>query len=330
MNQRTHTWMAIRAVALLDDTSTAPGLVKILKPFVKHTAIGAWIPDMPSSKPGSGDIDNHVLKMKRYKGDQESRFTVAKEDLLKLLGAKRQMYTYLKKDKKLSNAWWGTAYKAEPKPGQHLGNCSMNLSMTLIDMLIFGDSAVAKLVPGVVGFAKNLHKNARSRKEEVATYFFMLSHFIADSCMPCHCDARSLAAYSNGLHKELEQHWSNKIDTFFEKKKLLKANVSSERVLSEAKEVDKEFGIHLPQSIPNLKAGDVWKEVINVCRASFALACIMAPVNTYPLGTRKLAKFDDLFEDNNGNTLLDEMDRVIAHDAILNIAIIWNDIWKTF
>lgn len=330
MNQRTHTWMAIRAVALLDDTKTATGLVKILKPFVKQTAIGAWIPDMSSSRLGFGDIDNHVLKMKRYTGNQVGRFTVPKKDLLKLLGTKRQMYKYLKKDTKLSNRWWGTAYKAEPRPGQHLGNCAMNLSMTLIDMLILGDPAVAKLVPGVVGFAKNLHKNARSRKEEVATYFFMLSHFIADSCMPCHCDARRLSGYSNGLHKELERHWSKKIDTFFEKKNLLKANAPSARVLSKAKEVDTEFDIRLPQSIPNLKADDVWKEVINVCRASFALANIMAPVGKYPLGTRKLAKFDDLFKDNNGNVLLDEMDRVIAHDAILNIAIIWNEIWKTF
>ena len=59
MKQRTHTWLAIRAIALLEDSGAAPGLVKLLKPYVNSVAIGSWIPDLADSKRGSGDIDRN-------------------------------------------------------------------------------------------------------------------------------------------------------------------------------------------------------------------------------------------------------------------------------
>jgi hypothetical protein len=62
MNQRTHTWLAIRAVALLEDAGAASGLVSMLKPNVQKASVGAWIPDMQDTKKGSGDIDNHVFE----------------------------------------------------------------------------------------------------------------------------------------------------------------------------------------------------------------------------------------------------------------------------
>ena len=330
MKQRTHTWLAIRAVALLEDTKTAPGLVKILKPHVKSTAIGAWIPDLRDSRKGVGDIDNHIMKMKRYTGSQKQRFILAKKDLLKRLGPKRLMHEFITKDTTLGNAWWQKPYKADPQPGQHLANRSMALSTTLVDLLILGDPSVAELVPGKVSFAGQLDPDARPRKEQVSTYFFMLSHFVADACMPCHCDARSLSGYSKGLHKELEAHWSKVIGTFFEKKKLLETPATSRRILANAREVDKKFGIGFPNKIPDLKAKDAWKEILFVCRASFALACVMAPPKKYPLGSKKQAPFKTLFGNAKGKLFLKELDKVIMQDAILNIAMVWRDIWKTF
>jgi hypothetical protein len=84
--------------------------------------------------------------------------------------------------KTLDNQWWGEACKAEPAPGQHLANRAMALTTTLVDQLILGDSKVARLVPGDVNFADVLDPNARTRAEEIATHFFMLSHFVADAC----------------------------------------------------------------------------------------------------------------------------------------------------
>jgi len=330
MNQRTHTWLAIRALALMDDTGEAEGLLKILKPYVKSSAIGSWIPDMLDSKKGSGDIDNHVMKMKPYNGELKKRFILKKKDLLKKLGPKRHMYHFIKEDTMLKDTWWSQPYKAEPQPGQHLANRSMALTITLIDQLILGDKAVAKLVPGTVRFAGNLDPNARTRKEEIATYFFMLSHFVADSCMPCHCDARSLAAYSNGLHTELESHWSKKIGTYFDKKKLLKSNASSRKILDEARKVDKCFDITFPDTVPAIRARDVWEEIVMVCRGAFAVSNIMANPEDYPHNGRKKASFERLFGDDNGKSLLEKIDKVVMHDAVLNIAIVWKHVWETF
>ena len=107
------------------------------------------------------------------------------------------MSAYLESDEVLEDEWWDQPYKADPQPGQHLANRTMSLCTTLTDLLILGDREVAPLVPGRVSFANQLDDEARSSAEQIATYFFNLSHFVADSCQPCHCDARKLAADLN-------------------------------------------------------------------------------------------------------------------------------------
>lgn len=330
MNQRTHTWLAIRALALMDDLGTAPDLIKILRPNVRSTAIGAWIPDLQDARLGFGDVDNHIFKLKPYRGREGWRFTEKKKKLMKKLGAKRNMYWYIKNDETLNDSWWKRPYKADPQPGQHLANRSMALSMALIDQLILGDPKVAKLVPRKVRFASNLDDEARSTKQQISTYFFMLSHFIADSCMPCHCDARTLAAYNNGLHKELERHWSKKVGTYFEKKNILESTVSSRTILKRAKEIDDEFDIKFPNAIPDLKEKDVWREIVNVCRGSFAIASVIAPPGDYPYNKKRRAPFEKLFGGKDGEIELEDLDWAVMHDAVLNIAIVWKHIWEKF
>ncbi len=140
MNQRTHTWLAIRAIALLEDSNGPKGLVKILKDNVKGAAIGCWIPDLQDTKKGSGDIDNHILKMKPYQGNNRTRFIKKRKELIDQLGQERKVCEFLSdRDSVLGAEWWNTPYKAEPTPGQHLANRSMALSTTLIDQLILGD-----------------------------------------------------------------------------------------------------------------------------------------------------------------------------------------------
>lgn len=330
MNQSTHTWIAARAAALLSDLGEAPGLLKILKPCINSAAIGAWIPDLQDSKKGSGDVDNHVLKMKPYDGDQKARFAVPKPDLLKQLGPSRKVHAFLKKDDTLNNPYWNKPYKAEPRPGQHLADRSMALTTTLIDQLIMGDEDVAEAVPGTVAFAKYLDPASRTKKEQVALYFFMLSHFVADSCMPCHADARYLAAYANGLHHELEEHWGKLVGRFFDKDNILKHGINSGVMLDEARKVDRSFGIEFPTAIPEIKAIDVWREIIAVCRASFAVSCIMSPIKEYPFESRKKSPFKTIFNGKEGEQSLKELDRVIMHDAVLNVAMVWKHVWDKF
>ena len=332
MNQRTHTWLAIRAIALLEDSGGPAGLIKILKDNVKGAAIGSWIPDLQDTKKGSGDIDNHVLKMKPYSGKNYYRFIKTKDALLDELGPERMVCEFIDDwDSVLGNKWWDKPYKAEPSPGQPLANRSMALTTTLIDQLILGDKKVAALVPGTIRFSNKLDNNARSRTAEVSTYFFMLSHFVADSCQPCHCDARLLSGYSNGLHKEMEADWSKTVGTYFDKKKYLKNTESPNKILEKSRGIDSKFDIQFANAVPALQARDAWLEVINICRASFAVASILVPPSTISYRSKKKTSFDNVFRSADSDPeLLTDFNRMVMHDAVLNTAILWKSIWAKF
>lgn len=332
MKQRTHTWLAIRAIALLEDTDAVPDLVKLLKPHVKGAAIGSWIPDLADAKKGTGDIDNHVFKMKPYTGPGPERFVKNKQQTLKALGPKRQMSRFIRDwGGGLDSEWWAAPYKANPTPGEHLANRAMALTTTLIDQLILGEPKVAALVPGTIRFASNLDPNARTRAEEIATYFFMLSHFVADACQPLHCDARRMAGYSNGVHKELEGHWNKRVGTYFEKKKLFKNTDSPHSVLNSARAVDQPIGITFGDEVPDLIARDTWLEMLSVCRASFAISSILVPPSEIAYSSTKHTTFDAVFNHPGVDPgLLNELDKAVLHDAALNIAMVWREVWKTF
>jgi len=207
----------------------------------------------------------------------------------------------------------------------------MALTTTIIDQLIMGDKQVARLVPGTIKFSSRLDLNARTRMEEVATYCFMLSHFVADACQPCHCDARELSGYSNGLHKEMEAKWSRVVGTYFDKKKYLKNSESADTILQQARAVDGKFDIHFSNFVPELQARDAWLEIINICRASFAVASVLVPPDSIAYDSKKRTSFKQVFAtSHDGPKLLADLNRMVMHDATLNIAIFWKSLWSKF
>jgi hypothetical protein len=344
MNQRTHSWIAIRAIAALKDEDRERNLVRLLKPHARKASVGAWIPDQAEAKRGGAgaSTDNHILKMKPYKKGGKERFITNKKELLRRIGNHRATYSFLQEDKTLDPKWWGEPYKAEiPKKGKHLPNRAMALSTMMKDLLLLGDKRVDSLIPGKIRFAQYMIDETRTREQAAAMYFFMLSHFIADASVPCHCDARKLSSYSYGLHKELEEHWSRKIGTGFEKSKFVKkdeklnrtqANADGNRVLKQARAIDDKFGLKFDgMAIPDLQPDqDVWLESIYQCRASFAVASIIAPPKEYPYGkSRKKAPFKTVFSGSKSNRqLLKDVNRIVMHDAVLNTAIVWKHIWN--
>ncbi|MCF8041519.1 MAG: hypothetical protein K9K65_09100 [Desulfarculaceae bacterium] len=334
MNQRTHAWIAIRAIKLLESENKVPQLIKLLKPHAKEAAIGAWIPDKRDAKLGGSKTQNHVFKMGPYNGNLKSRFVVSQKKLAKKLGSERLVTSFIAaNDAILDQAWWKQPYKADPSPGQHLPNRAMALSINNIDMLILGDDRVQRLVPGRVQFIEKVRPTLKCSSGQIALFFFMLSHFLADAMMPCHSDERDLSDYDNGLHMQLEKHWSKKVGTFFTEKKLIKNNPSVSEVLKKAGEVDPAFGLEFQGIVPEMGSRDVWEEMVQVCRASFAVASIIAPPARWPYkpASQKPAPFDLLFEqDEPGRKLLAEVDRVIMHDAVLNVAMVWKHIWEKF
>lgn len=333
MDQRTHSWIAIRAIALLEDNDDIPELVSLLKPRACKATIGAWLPDQTDAKRGdSGSkTDNHVFKMEVAENDPAGRFVMSKAELLEHIGLHRQTAQFLQQDQSLDMSWWKTSYRGDvPKPGQHLPNRIMALSTHLKDLLIIGNKDIRDRLPYDGSFLQAMDPRALTRAEAAVVYFFMLSHFVADISMPCHCDARKLAAYKAGLHKQWECYWSKLVTTSFDKAKILQPDAKSDQILQKAREVDAVFSLHFESApIPDFcPKQDPWLEAIHLCRASFAVASIVTPCHSYPYGeTDTVVPFKTVFG-NGKEQLLADVNRVALHDAVLNTAIFWKHIWR--
>lgn len=328
MNQRTHAWIAIRAIALLEEEDPKSGLVKLLSPHACAASVGAWVPDTADAKRGGCKTENHVFKTEPYDKPNKARFVMDKATLLGLLGPARALGDVIAADKSLDAEWWQQAYRADPpKPGMHLPNRGMALCTMLRDLLIFGDPDIDKLLPGSVSFAAKLDPKARTCAPAAAAYFFMLSHFAADACMPCHADARFLSAYANGLHDKWEAHWSKLVGTGFEAKNL--AGKPADAVLSAAVGRDAALGVTFapPVKVPPLAPKtDPWLDLVYVCRAGFTVASIVANPHDWPYGKgKKVRKFADAKAD--ADVPFAAIDAAVIHDAVLNTAILWKDVW---
>lgn len=275
---------------------------------------------------GGSRTDNHILKMLPYDRDEErQRFIADKDETLKRVGSFRSMYRFIAASDGILDAdWWSTPYRGDvKKPGQHVANRAMALSTTMLDLLLLGCPSLDALVPGDVSFLKDVPGNALTAQEQATLHFLMLSHFVADACMPCHCDGRDLSDYAKGLHKEMEKHWSAEIAKCFDPK-------HTSTLFAEARAVDSVFGLAFAREVPGILARDVWLEVINLCRASFAIASVIADHRKYPYAgpeaKKARAPYARVFPDDQPHKS-QEFDRVILHDAVLNVAMVWKHVW---
>jgi hypothetical protein len=343
MDRSVHAWIALRAIALLEDSRGHADLVELLKLRCREASVGAWIPDMADAKRGGAGsrTENHVLKFEPYAGASPERFIARKGVLLARLGLSPAVRGFLASTDRLDAPWWDSSYRGDvPRPGQHIPNRVMAMCTMLKDILLLGDEELDRILPGTVAFADDMDPECRTSREAAAMYFFMLSHFVADASMPCHCDARKLSAYSNGLHKELERHWKNGLGAGFgsvcarvgadtEDEALREERCAA--LLDEARGVDGRFDIRFGagSSLPELAAGrDPWLEMIDVCRASFALASILAPYGEFPYGDDEARFRFSSLEKGEAGLSLEELDRIVLHDAVLNTAALWNHVWE--
>lgn len=342
MEQRAHAWISVRAVALLEDEDKKSPLVKMLKPHIRGAAIGAWIPDKSDAKRMGNRTDNHIFKITEIK-DDSGRFVASRKELVKRLGEHREMARFLKNTDLLDDDWWDKAYKADTSsPGKHSPNRANGLAVALKDLLVLGDTEVDKLIPGDVRFIDYVDKEARTHAPAAVLSMTMLSHFLADACMPCHSDARNVGDYGypkktakelkkqhgRTLHEGWEGYWKTIIGTTFEQRNLIESKAAPEQILDSARAVDAKFGITFSNSVPTLaKETDVWLDSVNVCRAAFAIASIVSDPATYKYNKDgEYIGFDEAFSQRNA--LLKDLNRIIMHDATLNTAIVWKHIWK--
>ena len=346
MDYLTHAWIALRATKLLEDEGQSPELVAILKAHGPMTLAGAWLPDQTSdSGRAEAGSECHILKFDLFPMTDplKSRFVVNRDKFLDGLGSTRAMPDYIRNAGVLDQKWWDQAYKGDVKsPGQHVVNRAQAFSLTMLDLLVLGDAELCGHTTKIPTIAKSVERTALTSEAEAVFHFFILSHLVADSGMPCHCDARLLSKCGNGLHNVIEDRWHTLIQNTYTGKPTPCRDKATEGEMEEygdyvyqnVTSADSVFGIDFNKpkpTIPDLGNGnDVWLELMQVCRASFAIASIIADPVTYPYGGSGLAPFDKVFPKENGqdSQKLKDFDRTIMHDAVLNVAIVWKHVWK--
>jgi hypothetical protein len=210
----------------------------------------------------------------------------------------------------------------------------MGLATTLIDLLLLGDHQIQRDLPKIVDTWIELPERALTSGTQAALYFFMMSHYFVDAHMPCHADARPLARYKSKLHEKWEEYFDGLVAEFPEPEDI--GDYEPEDLLESAVTA---YALDLPARIPEL-ASDVWDEVIWICRASFAVNCIVASPDEYPLvksnqdgrvedslADLPMPSFRDLFQGREA--LRDELSHAIVHDSVLAVAMGWKKVWQT-
>ncbi len=329
MKQRGHTWIALRAIGLIQDDPKTQNLAQVLAPWAKYSYIGCWLPDMRKFKKGHGIIGNHTFKNAPYKGKNKSHFVLSKKKLLNTLDSNLALHEFIKSYSTLTSDWWNQPYKAKQKDGEHLPDCLSSLFDTVADMLLLGDTKLDALVPGSTGYGDYLDPACALTKEQVSTFFFMMSHYVADCFMPCHADKRKLCAFKRGgVHAGWEGHWENLIGTYFSKKKLKATSDTSGKIIKKAKDLDASLGLTFktPLTWPD-NDNDIWETAILWCRASFAFSCNIFPIVKYSYGSQKQPLFKDYFTDA---MKLSEYDRIVLQSAVYAVASTWKQIWRKF
>ena len=157
----------------------------------------------------------------------------------------------------------------------------------------------------------------------------MLSHFTADACMPCHCDKRYLASYDGHLHPEWEAVMSKPLLPVFDLVCRGGSRTAPLDLLTAARENDSALGVVFNKPVPVIKDGDVWKETVAMCRASYAVNNILAAPADFPPGSRKTFSTKDLLASPKG-TLFKTATSAALHDAVMNTATIWKHVWRRF
>ena len=103
------------------------------------------------------------------------------------------------------------------------------------------------------------------------------------------------------------------------------------KIIKAARAFDESFNLSFDNTVPNIMARDTWHEGVYLCRASFAVASILVPPQAFPYDSTRLTSFDEVFHsDDSDPELLADIDQMIMHDAVLNIAMIWKEVWRAF
>ena len=158
--------------------------------------------------------------------------------------------------------------------------------------------------------------------------YFVLSHYIADAHMPLHCDVRDLS-YDNkrrvfkGFHAKLEAYWEKNIpgDLVFLALPSMSLDDAVGRLPKDSIFAPLAEGTKTFNFVPLAARRDEWKEMVDVCRTSFALSRHLIPDGVKTL--------DDVIE-HRSREELEEASRAIFSDAVKTVAAIWVRSWMRY
>lgn len=354
MKRTAHGWIALRAYKLIDDISVKgrignishiDKLVELLSYYLSSAWDGAWIPDSLICDMKYGHIfkqtnDPKILGSKA----KDKRSTVPYKELKSMLKGKRLCLEYLKNEEVLNSPFWS-------KEG-HLPNRVIALTHSISDMLKLGDFPLAfylreqrkRAYEGDLSATgvKSLSLSPTFSARQIAITLFMVSHYIADAHMPLHCDYRDYTRPKKvrpippRLHPSIEEEWEKSFpkERIIEIGKYSKSSVD-DIVLNLPKNsiirIDKEEKYKLSASINGLKKSDndVWKEMVNICRVSYALS--QNWINKENTENKKLG-YDDVREliKRKGKEDFADITNRIFHDSVESVARIWLLVWGKF
>ena len=326
MKKYTHAWLAFMAIKRLEDKKSqlsetdrkyATSLIKWFMDHKDGVISGAWYPDDLIKDMA----DKHVLKFVPADKAPQGAVIYPPEEL-----------------------------KALP-PEYLMGKHSRNSPVRQQDFAVADRNdnlpdRCESLAESAIDHLKILRREAKGSpvspvENQIALWFFMLSHYVADAHVPVHCDARRFSSGGN-IHGKLEKEWDDEVRKYYcldmlherffydrkgypaleEKEKTVKAYPSSflKAVSDEldGRPFDPSFG-------KNNK--NVWDFMNAVCHHSYLLCYSFFPPGYGPDNVtagnwKSLASPPEL--------TLEKLSTAVLADAVDSISRVWFRIWRRY
>lgn len=334
MDQSTHAWLALEAfkkIKQFADTDVGKQkktdrLVELLGSNIRDIIVASWLPDSLIKDMTYG----HVFKNSLYKGDQAKRFQLSKEDLKKNIRSGSAVasicFEFVPKN------WWERPYRVKVNGG-HLPARISSICQNIRDMLKMGNADVIAITGRRARGAEIIASELLFTPKNIATMFWMLSHYIADAHMPFHCDNRGLASTNDQhLHCDVEKFWGKQIPSDLHSGSIL--SISDSDILTLTLSKSSWFaGIDFGKTVSPLRNGsDEWKEAVYICRASFANSFALVPPDIADVDDKQtVVTLDDIkLKQFCGTKRFKEISRAIMEDAINSIASFWLNAWDEY
>lgn len=306
MKKYTHAWIAFMAMKRIETANLpeeikadAKALVKWFKNYRDFVIEGAWYPDEVYKDMAT----SHIIK---YTPLPDDEVTVK----FRKLPSNVAMYTSNNSAKK--NPLFGKQFNIVG------GNCAdrcESIAHNIVD-----DFKMLKI--------EEKGNPICPTNNNIATRFFVLSHYIADCHMPLHCDSRSFSSGAN-IHGLIESEWDKQI------KKSYSIDTDNERFFYDPsgyplrtdkisqlmKDIEDEVTNREYNHSWGTGNSSTWDYMSSISQYSYLLAYKMLPLGT----SEEITK--DEFREMDAYKNLDEYTKMIFCDAIDSVAKIWLHVW---